>query len=182
MLRFHKPRVSKIALELLPRILREQSGAVDRVKGQILGLPVYQAMPAPKLKNLAQNAQRVGWRYLFRAEDESGEPDAVIEFGRTEARKPFLKSFARSAQPEILIGILEEFESERAKDDIAFCLQVLSVPALKFEMLWFKDARRSGAEDDFRPLSPTRFGGKCEDELAGRFATLPFDLGNVVAP
>ena len=180
MLRFHNPRISNSALDLMPGLLREKSGASDRVKGQILGLPVYHAMPDSKLTGLARSARRVGWRYLFQAADESSGSDAIIEFGRTEARKPFLKSYARSTQPQTLTGILAEFERERAEDDIAFYLQILSVPALKFELLWFKDARRNEAQDDFRPLSPARFGGTCEDELAGRFATLTCDSGNSV--
>lgn len=169
MANFHKPRVSTIALEKACNIVRQQSAAKSRVEGQIFGLPIYHGKPAASMSEIADEAQRAGWRYLFVADKEGARSDAVIDFGKTSSGKPYLKSFAHSRLPRKMIDRLKGFEEAQKKDNRSYYLQFLIVHALNFEMLWFKDAARKNPEDSFRAITPDYYSGVLETEIEARY-------------
>lgn len=169
MVDFYAPRISSTALRKAGKLVLEQSDTSGRTKGEILGLPMYEGRPASKVAEIAAEAHRVGWRYMFVADHGSNCSDAVVDYEKSAGGRPILRSYARSRLAKKMIEILRKFEKEQAKSEHCYYIDLLTIPALKFEIVWFKDAAKKHPIDVFYALTPTRYSEQLDEEVAERY-------------
>lgn len=165
---FHKPRISEKPRAEAEAVICDRCGVGGMINGQLFCLPIYLSDPAESLVALSKSSYRAGWRYVYLALQEDVGADAIMDFHKAKSGAAKLRYMSRGTKPRVFVEVLKEFERANVGNQRAYYLQMLLVPHLNFEIVWFKDAKRSSPVDSFRSLTELKLGKDLETELNAR--------------